>query len=258
MTPPARWLLCLLAGTLPAVAFAATSAPAAEPAAAPHLHLIGDSTMADKPTDPSNPEHGWGQMLPAFFRDPAMVVNHAVNGRSTKSFIDEGRWQQVLEALHPGDYVLIQFGHNDEKTEDPKRYAAPHGAYQDNLRRFIRESRARGATPLLATPVVRRKWDANGKLVDTHGEYPDAMRSVAGEENVPLLELQRLTAAMVEKQGVEGSKKTYLWIPPGAYARLPNGREDDTHFSAEGATAVAALAVQEMRRLDLPLVRWLK
>lgn len=249
MTRLVRWFSLLL---LPVLLRAAPGTPE------PKLHLIGDSTMADKPTDPPNPEHGWGQMLPAFFRDPAMVVNHAVNGRSTKSFIDEGRWQQVLDVLHPGDYVLIQFGHNDEKTADPLRYTDPHGAYEDNLRRFIRETRAHGATPLLATPVVRRKWDANGRLVDTHGAYPDAMRSVAREENVPLLELQRLTAEMVEKEGVDGSKKIYLWIRPGEYRRLPDGREDDTHFSAYGATAVAGLAVQEMRRLDLPLAHWLK
>jgi lysophospholipase L1-like esterase len=258
VTPPARWLLCLLTATLPALAFTATAGAATEPGAAPKVHLVGDSTMADKPTDPPNPERGWGQMLPALFRDPTMVVNHAVNGRSTKSFIDEGRWQQVLAALRPGDYVLIQFGHNDEKSADPKRYAAPDGAYQDNLRRFIRESRAHGALPILATPVVRRKWDAKGNLVDTHGEYPDAMRSVAREENVPLLELQRLTVALLEKQGVEESKRIYLWIPAGAYASLPTGRQDDTHFSADGATAVAELAVQEMRRLELPLVRRLK
>ncbi|HTT56628.1 MAG TPA: rhamnogalacturonan acetylesterase [Opitutaceae bacterium] len=224
----------------------------------PKLHLIGDSTMANKPTDPPNPEHGWGQMLPQFFRDPAMVVNHAVNGRSTKSFIDEGRWQQVLDELHPGDYVLIQFGHNDEKLEDPKRGTTPDGTYADNLRRFVRETRAHGATPLLATPVARRKWDAAGHLVDTHGAYPDAMRRVAREENVPLLELQRLTTAMEEQAGVEGSKKIHLWIKPGEYARLPDGRQDDTHYSEYGATRVAALAVQEMRRLELPLCQWLK
>ena len=224
----------------------------------PRLHLIGDSTMADKPTDPPNPEHGWGQMLPAFFRDPAMVVNHAVNGRSTKSFIDEDRWQQVLAELRPGDYVLIQFGHNDEKTGDPKRGTTPYGTYADNLRRFIRETRARGATPLLATPVARRKWDAQGRLVDTHGEFPDAMRRVALEEHVPLLELQKLTAEMEEQAGVEGSKKIHLWIKPGEYARLPGGRQDDTHYSEYGATRVAELAVQEMRRLGLPLAAWLK
>ena len=224
----------------------------------PKLHLIGDSTMANKPTDPPNPEHGWGQMLPQFFRDPAMVVNHAVNGRSTKSFIDEGRWQQVLDELHPGDFVLIQFGHNDEKVDDPKRGTTPDGTYTDNLRRFVRETRAKGATPLLATPVARRKWDAQGHLVDTHGAYPDAMRHVAREENVPLLELQKLTTAMEEQAGVEGSKKIHLWIKPGEYARLPDGRQDDTHYSEYGATRVAELAVQEMRRLELPICRWLK
>jgi lysophospholipase L1-like esterase len=247
-----RLIRCLPLLLLPALLGAAPAA------SEPKLHLIGDSTMANKPTDPPNPEHGWGQMLPQFFRDPAMVVNHALNGRSTKSFIDEGHWQQVLDELHPGDYVLIQFGHNDEKIADPRRGTTPYGTYSDNLRRFIRETRARGAIPLLATPVVRRKWDAQGRLVDTHGEYPDAMRRVAREEHVPLLELQQLTAKMEEQAGVEGSKQIHLWIKPGEYARLPNGREDNTHFSAYGATQVAALAVQEIRRLNLPLVGWLK
>jgi lysophospholipase L1-like esterase len=258
MTTHTHWLGQLPAATFAALVLVASAVSAIEPAAAPKLHLIGDSTMANKPTDPPNPEHGWGQMLPEFFRDPAMVVNHAVNGRSTKSFIDEGRWQQVLDELHPGDFVLIQFGHNDEKIKDPKRGTTPYGTYADNLRRFIRETRAHGATPLLATPVVRRKWNAQGHLVDTHGEYPDAMRSVAREEKVPLLELQKLTAAMEEQAGVEGSKKIHLWIAPGEYARLPDGRQDDTHYSAYGATQAAALAVQEMKRLDLPLVAWLK
>jgi lysophospholipase L1-like esterase len=223
-----------------------------------HLHLIGDSTMADKPTDPPNPEHGWGQMLPGFFRDPTQVINYAVNGRSTKSFIDEGRWQKVVAALRPGDFVVIEFGHNDEKKEDPARYASPDGAYRDNLRRFIRETREHGATPLLATPVVRRKFDATGHLVDTHGAYPAAVRAVASEEKVPLLELERLTAELEQKAGPEESKKLHLWIPANAYARQPKGWQDDTHFSELGATKVAALAVQEFRRLDLPLVHWLK
>lgn len=228
------------------------------PAPPPHLHLVGDSTMANKPVDTPNPEHGWGQLLPQFFQDPSMVVNHAVNGRSTKSFLDEGRWQQVVDALQPGDWVIIQFGHNDEKTEDPKRYAAPHGAYQENLRRFVRDVRAKGANPVLATPTVRRSWDGAGHLCDTHGEYPEAMREVATQEKVPLLELNTLTAALVAGHGVEGSKKLFLWIPAGAYQRKPEGWKDDTHFSAYGAERVAALAVQEMLRLQLPLVQWLR
>lgn len=224
----------------------------------PHLHLAGDSTMADKPMEPPNPEHGWGQLLPRFFRDPSMVVNHAVNGRSTKSFLDEGRWQQVVDALQPGDWVIIQFGHNDEKSEDPKRYAAPHGAYQENLRRFIRDVRAREANPVLATPVARRLWDVAGHLRDSHGEYPEAMRAVAAETKVPLLELNVLSLALVSGHGVEGSKQLFLWIPAGAYQRKPEGWKDDTHFSACGAERVAALAVQEMLRLQLPLARWLR
>lgn len=231
---------------------------AADPTPPPHLHLAGDSTMADKPVDPPNPEHGWGQLLPRFFRDPAMVVNHAVNGRSTRSFLDEGRWQQIVDALQPGDWVIIQFGHNDEKSEDPKRYAAPHGAFQDNLRRFVRDVRAKGANPVLATPVVRRAWDDVGHLRDTHGEYPEAVRAVADEEKVPLLELNALTTALVSGHGVEGSKKLFLWIPASAYQRKPEGWQDNTHFSAYGAERVAALAVQEMLRLQLPLAQWLR
>ncbi len=238
----------------------ALALPASEatPAVPPVLYLVGDSTMADKPVDPPNPEHGWGQMLPLFFRDPARIRNFAVNGRSTKSFIDEGRWQKVRDGLRPGDFVIIQFGHNDEKSADPARYAAPDGAYRTNLIRFVRETRAKGATPILATPVARRRWDAEGHLVDTHGAYPEAMRSVAAAEKVPLLELNRLTAELELAHGPEGSKKLHLWVGPGVYTRKPEGYKDDTHFSAYGATAVATLAVREMIRLDLPPVDWLK
>jgi lysophospholipase L1-like esterase len=147
--------------------------------------MAGDSTMADKPAD--LPEYGWGQALPRFFKDPAMVHNHAVNGRSTKSFIDEGRWQKIIDELQAGDFVIIQFGHNDEKTEDPLRGTDPKTTFSDNLRRFIREVRAKHAEPILATPVARRKFDDAGKLQPTHKGYPDALRAVAAAERVPLL-----------------------------------------------------------------------
>jgi lysophospholipase L1-like esterase len=246
----------LLSGAV--LAAVATASLSAAETAAPTLYLIGDSTMANKPTEPPNPEHGWGQMLPQFFQKPSLVVNHAQNGRSTKSFIDEGRWQKVVDALRPGDYVIIQFGHNDEKREDPKRFAVADGAYRDNLIRFVRDTRAKGATPLLATPVARRRWDAQGRLVDTHGDYPAAVRAVAATERVPLLELNRLTSELEQGHGVEGSKRLHLWYPAGAFARAPDGYKDDTHYSAYGATRVAALAVQEMLRLELPLAQWLK
>src|SRR3954463_894378 len=121
--------------------------------AAPLVYLAGDSTMATKPLD--LPERGWGMALHGLMKDPAMIQNHAVNGRSTRSFIEEGRWARLVAALQPGDFVLIQFGHNDEKVENPKVGTDPKTTFRDNLRRFIRETRAKQATPILATPVAR-------------------------------------------------------------------------------------------------------
>jgi DNA sulfur modification protein DndE len=224
--------------------------------AAPRVFLIGDSTMADKPLD--LPERGWGMALGAFLVDPAMVHNHAMNGRSTKSFIAEGRWSKVLAELQSGDFVLIQFGHNDEKKEDPKRYTDPATSFRDNLRRFITETRSKGASPILATPVARRKFDRQGKLVDTHGAYPAAVRAVAEAEKVPLLDLTVATTRWLEAQGDQPTKKFFMWIEPGVYPKLPEGRQDDTHFVGAGATAVAKLAVDDIRAQHLPLAKWLK
>ena len=226
--------------------------------AEPTLHLIGDSTMADKEKTPPNPETGWGQALPALLKESAHVVNYAMNGRSTKSFIAEGRWAKVVAALQSGDFVIIQFGHNDEKVEKPAVYAAPRGAYQENLRRFVRESHARGATPILATPVARRKWSEAGELLDTHGDYPAALRAVAEEEKVPLLELNKLTTELERGHGVAGSQRLHLYYAGGVYQRWPEPVKDDTHYSEYGAARVAALAVQEWLRLQLPLSAWVK
>ncbi len=237
-------------------AFLAANVTAALADTPPQVHLIGDSTMANKPLD--LPERGWGMALPAFFTDPTMIHNHALNGRSTKSFIDEHHWAKVLEELKPGDYVIIQFAHNDEKKEDPKRYTDPATTFRDNLRRYIHETRAKGANPILATPVCRRKFDATGKLESTHDGYPDAMRAVAAEEKVPLLELERATAQWLQSVGDEPSKQFFMWIPPGKYPKLPKGRKDDTHFVEAGATHVAGLAAAEIRRLNLPLAKWLR
>ncbi|MDP2137878.1 MAG: rhamnogalacturonan acetylesterase [Candidatus Didemnitutus sp.] len=226
--------------------------------AAPRLHLAGDSTLATKERDTPNPEFGWGEALPRFFRDPAAVVNRAVNGRSTRSFRDLGHWDKLLEAVQPGDWVIIQFGHNDAKRDDPTRFTEPRGDYADNLRRFIADVRARGAHPVLATPVARRKWDGAGRhVLDTHGDYLVVTREVAAETGMPLLELFELTRTLEEAHGVEGSKRLHLWIGPDRYVRKPAGWQDDTHYSAYGADRVASLAVQEMIRLQLPLTDWL-
>jgi DNA sulfur modification protein DndE len=223
----------------------------------PQIHLIGDSTMADKKPN-EEPERGWGMALPSFCRDPKIVHNHAVNGRSTKSFIDEGRWEKVRSELQPGDFVIIQFGHNDEKKEDPKRFTDPATTYSENLRLFVRETREKGANPILATPVARRTFNAEGKLVDTHGAYPDAVRAVAKSEHVPLLDLQRNTADWLQKAGDEPSKQFFVWVPAGKYPNRRDGSKDNTHFVEAGAHHVAELAVAEMQRQNLPIAKLLK
>lgn len=222
----------------------------------PALHLVGDSTMADKPVSPPNPEHGWGQLLRMLMAEPARLVNHAVNGRSTKSFRDEGRWDRLLEQLRPGDTVLIQFGHNDAKADDPKRFADARHAYRDNLRRFVGELKARGATAVLATPLARREFDAHGRLLDGHGAYPDVVRAVAREEGVPLLDLHRASRALLERAGPEDSKAWFLWTGTGDIERYPadrhpDGLRDNTHFSAEGARTMARMAAEGLRALGL-------
>lgn len=223
----------------------------------PRLFLVGDSTMADKPLA-DNPERGWGQAFPAFFDGAVSIENHARNGRSTKSFINEGRWAKVVGRLQEGDYVFIQFGHNDEKKEDSTRYADPNTAFKNNLIRFVRESRAKNAIPVLLTPVTRRKFDEAGKPVKTHGEYSAIVRLVADQEKVPLIDLDAKSMAMMKDVGVEESKKLFLWVGAGLYKALPKGKEDNTHFTIVGAKKVASLVVDGIRELNLPLVSYLR
>jgi len=135
----------------------------------PRIFLIGDSTIANKAAEVA-PETGWGMIFPQYI--DLEVNNHAVNGRSTKSFRTLGHWAKVFEQLQPGDWVFIQFGHNDSKESDTSRYAAPHTDYRKNLVRYINEIRSKGAKPLLITPVMRRKFDEQGNFVDQHGDYP--------------------------------------------------------------------------------------
>ncbi len=243
----------LLRLVLPLLAFVAALNAADTP---PRVLLAGDSTMADKPLD--LPERGWGMALGALFKDGVAVKNHAMNGRSTRSFLDEGRWQKLLDETRPGDVVIIQFGHNDEKVEDPKRGTDPKTTFPENLRRFVRDVRAKQATPILATPVCRRKFDSSGKLILTHGAYPDAIRAAATTENVPLLELEHATAAWLRAAGDEPSRNFFMWIEPGKFAKIPDGRKDDTHFVEAGAVKVAKLAADQIRELKLPLAQWLK
>ncbi|MCK7589067.1 rhamnogalacturonan acetylesterase [Subsaxibacter sp. CAU 1640] len=213
-----------------------------------NIHTIGDSTMANKPNPEENPERGWAQLLPEFLTNSATVFNHAVNGRSTRSFINEKRWDSVMKQLKKGDFVFIQFGHNDQKVNDPKRYTNPHTSYRNNLIKFVEESRSKGAMPVLFTSIVRRNFNADGTLVDTHGVYPMEVRLVAQDLDVPLIDLQYLTEQLEESYGAEGSKTLHLHYLPNAIPYYPEGKTDDTHLSVLGATEVAKLAVEELRK----------
>ncbi len=220
--------------------------------------LVGDSTMADKPYTGSNPEKGWGQVFPLYFKEGIRFENHAMNGRSTKSFRAEGRWDVVMERLKAGDYVIIEFGHNDQKINSEDRYAFADSTYRDNLTRFIEEVRAKGGKPVLATPISRRSFDENGVLTDTHGRYSEVVREVAEQLDVPLFDLHAKTVEVIEQFGVEKSKELFLHYKPGDYDKFPKGTEDNTHLSPTGAFKVADLAVEELRR-ELPeLVPFLK
>jgi lysophospholipase L1-like esterase len=200
------------------------------------LYIAGDSTAAQKYADAA-PETGWGMALPFFLREHLGVANHAVNGRSSKSFVDEGRLDVILGAIRPGDFLLIQFGHNDEKSADPTRYTEPWTTYQDYLRQYVDGARARGARPVLATSVERRKFDADGNAVPTHGDYPAAVRALAEEECVALLDIQALSIALWQGLGVEETKKYFNWTAT---------EQDNTHFNPPGAIAVARLVAAEL------------
>ncbi len=221
-----------------------------------HIFMIGDSTMANKKPE-TEPERGWGQMLQSFFNDTVNVSNHAVNGRSSKSFIDEGRWQVVLDSLQSGDYVIIQFGHNDQKPDLP-RHTDPYTTYKNNLEKFVQDTRAKGASPILCTSIIRRKFDEKGDLIQTLGEYPEAVRQAAKELKVPLLDLELRTKKLISELGPEKSTSLFLHVTPGAYPNRPNGSQDDTHLNVEGATTVARMAIKEIQDFKLPLLKHLK
>jgi lysophospholipase L1-like esterase len=209
--------------------------------------MIGNSTMANKAFRGGHPETGWGQVFPLYFKQGIKIDNHATNGRSTKSFIDEGRWEVVLNKVKSGDYVIIEFGHNDSKKEDPKKFADANTDYRFNLIKYVDETRARGGIPILATPIVRRRFDKEGNFYDVHGDYPKVVREVAVEKNVFLLDLHKSSEELLKKYGEERSKKLFLHIQPGEYESLPEGLKDDTHLSPYGAFRICDLAILEIK-----------
>lgn len=207
-----------------------------------HIWMIGDSTMAAKKAE-RYPESGWGVALADFVIDNAKVHNHAASGRSTLSFITEGRWKSVSDSLQKGDYVIIQFGHNDEKMEE-KLHTEPFGSFKANMKKFIEETKAKGAKPIVCSSIVRRSFDSSGKLIDTHGDYIKAAKEIAKENKTDYIDMELLTRKMVLEMGPDKSKEIYNFI---------GKRKDSTHLNVKGAKAVAELFVKEVKREKLTL-----
>jgi lysophospholipase L1-like esterase len=244
-------ITCLILLSLAARAETPVS-PAAAVAEQPvTLFLAGDSTIAEKLAS-KRPETGWGEFLGVQFLPGKVVVdNRARNGRSTRTFIKEGRWSALIDYLRPGDYVFIQFGHNDQSVQKKDRYTPP-ADYRRNLERFVADVRTRKATPILLTPVARRKFEG-GRLQPSHGEYPQIVRAIAEERQVALIDLLARSETILREAGDEGSKSMFLWLKPGEHPNYPQGLEDDTHFSPSGAKRMAEAVADGLRELELPL-----
>ena len=217
------------------------------------VYMIGDSTMANKQPD-KFPETGWGMPFSKMFDDNISVDNRSMNGRSTKSFINEKRWQPIVDALKEGDYVLIQFGHNDEKIDKPT-VGTSIEEFKTNLIKFIVETRSVKAFPILLTPVNRWKFDSLGRFQDTHGAYPDAVREVAKTYNVPLIDMYNKSKALMDKIGPEASHKWFNQLEKGENLNYPNGIKDNTHFNPIGAKQMADLAVDGLKELKIDLYK---
>lgn len=237
------------------------------------LFMAGDSTMAEKPltktvvdtvtgekSEEAFLERGWGMMVPMFLDEDKITVNNmALNGRSTRSFIAEGWWNKIISQLHKGDIVVIQFGHNDESKEKIGRYTSPED-YRVNLIKMIDEVKEKKAIPILCTPIMRRKFDNEGKIVDTHGVYAEIVRETAKQKKVSLVDMQKMTADWLQDEGVENSKKFFHKIPADGSSKLfPKGLDDNTHLNEAGAKIVARIFCQCIKEKKIkPLNKYIK
>lgn len=218
------------------------------------LYIIGDSTAANK-EEKVYPETGWGMALQSYFKNDVTVDNRALNGRSTKSFRAEKHWDPVLAQLNPGDYVFIEFGHNDEKVDKPA-VGVSLADFKTNLINYIKETRNKNAFPVLLTPISRRSFK-KGVLVDSHGDYPRITRQVADSLQVPLIDMLAKTESLLIRLGDKPSIKLFNYVDSGN-VNYPKGKKDDTHLSPEGAKQVAGLVVKGIKELKLSLAKSLK
>lgn len=224
-----------------------------------HIFMAGDSTMALKPltknvwdsisgdTIPEPfPERGWGQVLPSFFNDNIVIKDYAQNGRSSRTFIEQGWWQKILDEMKSGDFVIIQFGHNDEAVNKPDRYTSPE-QYVENLSRFVDEVKDRGGHPIICTSVVRRRFDKEGNFQDSHGVYVDLARQVAKEKGVYMIDMYAKSKDCLIGLGKEKSISLFLHVKPGVNKNFPEGKIDNTHFVDKGARVMAGFFIDGLK-----------
>ncbi|HLF47466.1 MAG TPA: rhamnogalacturonan acetylesterase [Chitinophagaceae bacterium] len=211
------------------------------------IWMCGDSTMSIKEKK-AWPETGWGMSFVHFWDSSVTVVNRAKNGRSTKTFISENLWQGVISHVKEGDYVFIQFGHNDEVKDKMERYSTPE-EYKTNIKKFIAETRGKKGIPVLFTPVSRRRFNTDGNAIETHQEYSALVRELAVTEKIPMIDLDKKTMDLYRQFGKENSRWLFLQLKPGEHPNYPDGREDNTHFNELGARLVAQLALEELKKI---------
>lgn len=232
-------------------ALAVSSAAVAEPVKQGRILIAGDSTAQGYGQD-RYPQAGWGQFLGCGLVPGAEVLNRAKAARSTRTFIGEHRWDDLMAESRPGDTVLIQFGHNDAAYEKPERFADATTTFRDNLLRMVWETRGRQAVPVLMTPVARRSFWDNGQTRADFAEYSAVTRSVAAATGTPLIDLEALSRQLIASTGAEKSRSLYLHYPAGRWPAFPKGIDDDTHFSEIGARRIAELVAGALSALPAP------
>ncbi len=243
-------LLCRKLLVLPLILLMAFALP---PKKHIKVWLIGDSTVCTY--EPSRaPLTGWGMPFAYFFDSTVTIDNRARGGRSTRTFISENRWQPIADSIQEGDYVLIQFGHNDEAKE-PKyadRYTTPED-YRKNLIKFITETRAKKGVPVLITPVSRMRFDSAGKAQETHAEYAALVHKIANQTNTPLIDLDKKSLQLIQQLGPLNAKFLFMQLDAGEHPNYPDGQKDNTHFNEYGARRIAELVLAEIKALHLEL-----
>ena len=219
----------------------------------PTIFLCGDSTVVDQDNEPWA---SWGQMIPRFFTEEVSFANYAESGERTDTFIGAGRLKKILSQMKSGDWIFIEFGHNDQKLKGPGKGA--FYSFMTSLKTFVDEAKKRGANPVLVTPTCRRSFDSEGRIINTHEDYPEAMRFLAARENLPIIELNEMTRTLYQALGIENSKHAFVHYPAGTYPGQNEDLADNTHFNPYGAYQIAKCVIEGMKETNLPLVQYLR